>query len=344
MQAAAAACLGTQALAMKVTVVALTVVLALGLLAAPLPTEAQPAGKFARLGFLGMDTPSAVPSFVEAFREGLRELGWVEGRNISIEFRDAGGRPERLSDLAAELIRLKVDVIVARGTQAAGAAKQASPTIPIVVPVSGDAVGTGLVASLARPGGNVTGLTFIAPETSGKRLQLVKEALPGATKVAVLWNPADPPRKLEFKQTEDAAPRVGVKLLSLEVRGPEDLEGQFSAITKEPVQALIVFVDPITVTHRKRIADLAARARLPMISGEREFAAAGALMSYGPSFPELFRRAATYVDKILKGAKPADLPVEQPTKFELVINLKTARTLGLTIPQPLLLRADQLIQ
>ena len=319
----------------------LTVLLALGLLVAPLVAAGQPAAKIVRVGSLGVTPP--VPSTTEAFRQGLRELGWVEGRNLSIEFRDAGGKPERLADLAAELVRLKVEVIVARGSQATGAAKRATSTIPIVMSASGDAVGTGLVASLARPGGNVTGLTFIAPESSGKRLELLKEALPGATRVAVLWNPADPPRKLELRETEGAAQRLGVKLLSVEVEGPEDLERRFSTIAGERAQALIVFTDPITTAHRKRIADLAIKSRLPMISGFSEYAEAGALMSYGPSLPALYRRAATYVDKILKGAKAADLPVEQPTTFELVINLKTARALGLTIPQSLLARADQTI-
>jgi putative ABC transport system substrate-binding protein len=228
-EVAAAARRMARALGMKVTDAALPAVLALSLLVEPAVAEGPLAGKVARVGSLGV-TP-ATPSTTEAFRQGLRELGWVEGRNLSIEFRDAGGKPERLADLAADLVRLKVDVIVARGSQATGAAKHVTSTIPIVMSASGDAVGTGLVASLARPGGNVTGLTFIAPESSGKRLELLKEALPGATKVAILWNPADPPRRLEFKETEAAAQRLGVKLLSLELGGPEDLEGRFSTIT-----------------------------------------------------------------------------------------------------------------
>ncbi len=316
--------------------------LALVVLAAPLTADAQQLAKAARIGFLG--TATAVPAYIEAFRQGLRDLGYVEGQNITIEFREAGGRPERLPDLAAELLRLKVDVLVARGTQAILAAKQATSTIPIVMAASSDPVGTGLVASLARPGGNITGLSFISPELSGKRLELLKEVHPGASRVAVLWNPADPPRALELRETEAAARMLGVTLLSWEVRGPDDLEGAFVAMARRRAGAVITFADPITTAHRKRIVDLVAKHRLPGMYGTRAFVEAGGLMSYGANLPDLFRRSAAYVDKILKGTKPADLPVEQPTRFELVINLKTAKALGLTIPQSILIRAEEVIR
>ena len=266
------------------------------------------------------------------------------GQNTVIEFRDAGGTSERLPVLASELVRLKVDVIVATGTQAILAAKQATPVIPIVMSAAGDAVGTGLVASLARPGGNVTGLTYISPETSGKRLQLLKEAFPRTARVAILWNPADPPRVLEYKETQSAATTLGLTLQSVEVRGARGFDGAFAAITQGRAEALITFNDPITVVSRQRIVDFAARSRLPAMYERREFVEAGGLISYGPNFLDLFRRAAIYVDKILKGTKPADLPVEQPTKFELVINMKAAKALGLMIPQSRLLRADEVIQ
>ncbi len=322
---------------------ALAVALALGVLADPLAAEAQQAGKMWRIGYLQTPPASTTP-IRDAFRQGLRDLGYVEGRNLVIEFRDAGAKPERLAALASELVRLKVDVIVATGTQAISAAKQATSVIPIVMTVSGDAVGTGLVASLARPSGNVTGLTLITPESAGKRLELLKEAFPRTSRVAVLWNPTDPPRLLEYKQTQDAAKLLGLMLQSVEVRSSEELEGAFSAITRGAADALVTFSDPLTAVFRKRIVEFAATSRLPAMYGRREEVEDGGLMSYAPNFADLFRRAATYVDKILKGAKPADLPVEQPTKFELVINLKTAKVLGLTIPPSLLVRADEVIQ
>ena len=322
---------------------ALAVALALGVLADPLAAEAQQAGMMWRIGYLQTPPASTTP-IRDAFRQGLRDLGYVEGRNLVIEFRDAGAKPERLAALASELVRLKVDVIVATGTQAISAAKQATSVIPIVMTVSGDAVGTGLVASLARPSGNVTGLTLITPESAGKRLELLKEAFPRTSRVAVLWNPTDPPRLLEYKQTQDAAKLLGLMLQSVEVRSSEELEGAFSAITRGAADALVTFSDPLTAVFRKRIVEFAATSRLPAMYGRREEVEDGGLMSYAPNFADLFRRAATYVDKILKGAKPADLPVEQPTKFELVINLKTAKVLGLTIPPSLLVRADEVIQ
>jgi len=326
---------------------ALTVVLALGLLAAPLAADAQPAGKVARIGWLGF--PSlAEPRTAETlghFRQGLRELGWLEGQNLVIEYRFAEGRAERFSDLAAELVRLQMDVIVtASGEPAILAAKRATTTIPIVMAVSADPVGTGLVASLARPGGNVTGLSILAPEVAGKRLQLLKDAVPRVSRVAVLWNAAYPGKALELSETQSAARALGVKLQSVEVRGPNDFPSAFSEITKVSPDALITFADPLTNSERRRIVDFAVRSRLPMISETRSFADTGGLMTYGASVADLVRRSAIYVDKILKGAKPANLPIEQPTKFELIINLKTAKALGLTIPQSLLMRADQVIE
>ena len=280
-----------------------------------------------------------------AFRQGLRELGWIEGQNLVIEHRFAEGRAERFPDLAAALVRLRVDVIVtSSGEPAILAAKRATTTTPIVMAISGDPVETGLVASLARPGGNVTGLTILATEVAGKRLELLKEAVPRASRVAVLWNAAYPGKAFELRETQAAARVLGVSLWPVEVREPNDLPGAFSAIARAGPDALITFADPLTNTERRRIVDFAVRNRLPMISAVRPFADEGGLMTYGPNIADMCRRAATYVDKILKGAKPADLPVEQPTKFDLVINLKTAKALGLTIPPSVLLRADRVIE
>jgi putative ABC transport system substrate-binding protein len=318
--------------------------LAAGLLAALLAAEAQPAGKVARVGFLSPASSTVGPHILEAFRQGLRDLGYVEGQNIVVEYRFAEGKAERLPDLAMELVNLKVDVIVASGTPGPLAAKNATKTIPIVMASAGDPVGTGLVASLARPGGNVTGLSTLTPELGGKRLQLVKELLPGVSRVAVLWNAANPYTGLLVRETEAAARTLGVQTQSLEVRGPDDFENVLPAAISGGAGALIVVDDPLTVSNRMRIANFAARNRLPAIYGFREFAEAGGLMAFGAKLADLYRRAPIYVDKILKGAKPADLPVEQPTKFDLVINLKTARALGLTIPPSLLARADQVIE
>ena len=318
--------------------------LALGLLASPLVADAQQAGKVARIGVLAQGSSTDAPHIGEAFRQGLRDLGYVEGQNIVIEYRWAEGRAERLPDLAVELVNLKVDVIVAGGTPAPLAAKHATRTIPIVMGGAGDPVGTGLVASLARPGGNVTGLSTLTPELGRKRLQLLKEVVPGVSRVAVLWNAANPYAVLNMRETEAAARTLGVQVQSLEVRGPDDFESALPAAIRGRAGALIVVDDPLTLTYRVRIVDFAARNRLPAMYGFREYAEAGGLMAFGASLADLGRRAATYVDKILKGAKPADLPVEQPTKFELVINLKTAKALGLTIPQSVLLRADQIIE
>jgi putative ABC transport system substrate-binding protein len=327
---------------------ALIVALALGILAAPL-ADAQQAGKVPRIGMLVGSSPESptARAVLDAFRQGLRERGYTEGKNIVIEYRWAQGRFERFPELAAELVRLKVDVIVTGNTPAALAAKHVTTTIPIVVAVMADPVRDGLVQSLARPGGNITGLTFLAPELTPKRLQLLKEAVPGVSRVAALWHLAavgERTMKDMVKETELAARTLGVQLQFLEARSPNDFDRAFSAMTRERADALIVFPSPMLYGEHKRIVDLATKHRLPAIYGFREAVDAGGLMAYGVNIPDLLRRVAIYVDKILKGAKPADLPVEQPTKFEFIINLKTAKTLGLTIPQSVLIRADQVIE
>jgi putative ABC transport system substrate-binding protein len=321
-------------------------VIAGGLLVAPLSAEAQQAAKIARIGFLVLNMAAAAHP-PEAFRQGLRDLGYVEGRNVVIEYRDAEGKPERLPALAAELVALKVDVILAAGETHALAAKQATKTIPIVFAVAADPVASGLVTSLARPGGNVTGLSVLAPELVGKCLEQLKQAVPGVSRVAVLWQPGGHGERTDKdmrKEAEVAARALGVRLQLVEARGPADLDRAFSDMTKARAGALTVLPSAMLFTERRRLADLAARNRLPAVYPAREYVDAGGLMAYGANVADLFRRAATYVDKILKGAKPPDLPVEQPTKFELVINLKTAKALGLTIPQSLLQRADEVIQ
>ncbi len=320
------------------------VTLALGILAAPLAAEAQQAQKVPRIGTLWGNSISTSAHLLEAFRRGLRELGYVEGQNIAIEHRSAEGKWERLPDLAAELVRLKVDVIVTAGTPTALAAKQATRMIPIVMAFTADPIESGLVASLARPGGNVTGLSGMDTELGGKRLQLLKQVVPGASRVAVLSNPTNPYIGLVLRGTEAAARVLGVQLQPLEIRAPEDIERAFEAAIKGDANALTVVEDVLIFTHRARIAALAAKSRLPAIYSFRESVEAGGLMSYAANLADSYRRAAIYVDKILKGAKPADLPVEQPTRFELVINLKTAKALGLTIPQSVLIRADQVIE
>ena len=318
----------------------------LGALSAPVAAGAQARGKVFRIGYLAsVGSFSARSPAVEAFRQGLRELGWVEGQNIVIEYRTSEGRVERLPDLAAELARLKVDVIVAPGTQAALAAKNATATIPVVMIAVAEPVAQGLIAGLARPGGNVTGLSYsVGTEIFGKELELLKEAVPKVRQVAIIWNPANPIHGIWIKEIKVPAQSLGVQLQLLEARRPDDFDGAFAAMAKKPAGALLVGPDASFSSHLSRLAVLAARNRLPSVYGTREYSEAGGLMSYGPNTPDLWRRSAGYVDKILKGAKPADLPVEQPTKFELVINLKTAKALGLTIPQSLLARADEVIQ
>ncbi len=320
-------------------------VIAGGLLAAPLAAEAQQTAKAPRIGWLG-DNPAAGPHLREAFLQGLRDLGYVEGRNLVIESRWAEGKIERFPALAAELVALKVDVIMAPGTPAALAVKQATKTIPIVF-TAVDAVTSGLITSLARPGGNLTGLSAFAPELVGKCLEQLKQAVPGVTRVAVLWQPGGLGERTEkdmLKEAEVAARALGVRPQFLEARGPANFDRAFSDMTRARAGALTVLTSNMFVTERRRLVDLAAKNRLPAVYNVREFIDAGGLMSYGPDLADLYRRAATYVDKILKGAKPDDLPVEQPTKFELVINVKTAKTLGLTIPHSVLGRADEVIQ
>ena len=318
----------------------------LGTLSAPRAAGAQQAGKVHRIGYLAGGSSETSRYTIEAFRQGLRELGWVEGQNIVIDYRFAEGRFDRLPDLAAELVRLKADIIVAAPSPPAAAAKNATGTIPIVMIGAGaDPVGQGLVASLSRPGGNVTGLTYgVGPEIFGKQLALLKETVPKVRRVAVLWNPAVPTLGPAIEEVKAAARSLGVQLQVLEARGPNDFDSAFAAMARERAGALLVITDSMFSTHRIRLADLAIKSRLPSVFTNRQPVDAGGLMSYGPSFSDLWRRAAGYVDKILKGAKPADLPVEQPTKFEFVINLKTAKALGLTIPPSLLGRADEVIQ
>jgi putative ABC transport system substrate-binding protein len=330
------------ALASAITTIGLVV--AVLVLTTPPVVEAQSAGRVYRIGVLEITGVAANEANLRAFRQGLAELGYVEGRNLVIEYRSADDRTERLGDLAVELVRLKVDVIVTRGTPAALAAKQATRTIPIVMASSGDPVAEGIVASLARPGGNVTGLHIIGPpELGGKRLQLLKEAVPGSSRIGILWNP-DLYTPLIVRDTERAARAMGVQLLSLEVQRSEPFEQVFETALFGQVDALIAVEDSLTFYLRARIVDFAAMSRMPAIYGLREFVDAGGLMSYGTDRRDLYRRCATYLHRILTGASPADLPVEPPLRFELAINLKTARTLGLTIPPALLRRADYIIQ
>jgi len=316
------------------------------LLAAPLAADAQQAAKIARIGYLASNL-AASPRLHEAFLQGLRDLGYVEGRNVVIEYRDAEGKYERLPALAAELVALKVDVIVVGAAPQALAARQATRTLPIVFAAAGDPVGSGLVTSLARPGGNVTGLSNLGAELVGKCLEQLTQAVPGVSRVAVLWQPGVLPERTDkdmLKGADVAARALGVRLQVVEARGPADFDRAFSDMTRARAGALTALPSIMFFNERRRLADLAAKHRLPAVYQVREFVDAGGLMSYGPNPADLYRRAATYVDRILKGAKPADLPVEQPTKFELVINLKTAKALGLTIPPSVLGRADQVIQ
>jgi putative ABC transport system substrate-binding protein len=315
------------------------------LFALSFPAEAQQPAKVPRIGFLSVSSPAPRPSStLEAFLERLHELGYIEGKTVIIERRYAEGKEDRLPDLAADLVSLKVDIIVAGGGNAILAAKNATKTIPIVMAGVSDAVGTGLVASLARPGGNITGSTNIHPDLSGKRLELLKEAIPGITRVAVLIYRGNPAYGLLLKETETAAQPVGLQLQILEVRDTEELEKAFGVAKKGRSEAINILSSAFFIAERKKLVELAARSRLPAMYTDRSYVEAGGLMSYGPNIGDGWRRAATYVDKILKGAKPADLPIEQPTKFDLVINLKTANALNLTIPQSVLYRADKVIK
>jgi putative tryptophan/tyrosine transport system substrate-binding protein len=308
----------------------------------PLAARAQQAGKLPTIGFLGA-SPSIESQRVAAFVQRLRELSWVDGRNLAIEYRWAEGRNERYTEAAAELVRLKVDVIVTVATPATLAAKQATLVIPIVFGAASDPVGTGLVESLARPGGNVTGLANQISDTDGKKLELLREAVPGLRRLAIMANVGNPASVLDMGEAQATARALGLEVTTSKIRREEDISPAFDAL-KGRADALYVCVDPLVNTHRIRVNTLALAARLPTIHGLREYVEAGGLMSYGPNVPDLLRRAADYVDKILRGAKPSDIPVEQPTKFDLVINLTTAKALGLKIPESFLLRADELIE
>jgi putative tryptophan/tyrosine transport system substrate-binding protein len=309
----------------------------------PLTAGAQQPAKLPTIGFLGAATPSARSQWVAAFVQRLRELGWIEGRTVAIEYRWAEGRNERFAEIAAEFVRLKVDVIVTYATPPVVAAKEVTAVIPIVSAVMGDPVGTGLVASLARPGGNVTGLSNLAPDLAGKRLEMLREVLPGLRTLAILANASNPVSALEVGEVEAAAKALGVDVVTLEIRRAEDIAPAFEAL-KGRAHALYVAGDPLMLTTRVRINTLALAARLPATYNQREYVEAGGLMSYAPNFPDLFRRAGDYVDKILRGAKPGDIPIEQPTKFDLVINLTTAKALGVDVPATLLARADEVIE
>ena len=305
--------------------------------------HAQPAGKQARIGFL-WDNPSVWPHALEAFRHGLRDLGWIEGRNIVIDYRWAEGRFDRLPAMVEELVRLKVDLIVAPTSIYTGAARRATSTIPIVFISHADPVNSGHVASLARPGGNATGLTIIMSETMAKSVELLKATIPGLTRLAAMWDPATPSHRPALKAVEDTSRALGLRLQTVAVRNAGELEAAFSAMAQERAGALIVLSTPLFMGGAKRLAELALTHKLPAMFGPREHVEAGGLLSYSPDRAELYRRAATYVDKILRGANPGELPVQQAEKFELVVNLKTAKTIGLTIPPSVLARADQVIE
>jgi putative ABC transport system substrate-binding protein len=325
---------------------AFTITVLLGGLFSPSAAGAQQAAKIPRIGYVSTNL-AVSPHLPDAFRQGLRDLGYVEGRNVVIEFRSAEGKLDRFPALAAELVTLRVDVIVAANTGAALAAKQATKTIPIVFAGPADPITSGLVNSLARPGGNVTGLSSSGPELVGKGLELLKQAVPGVNRVAALWHRDYPERTQRdiLEQADVAARALGVHLQFVEARGgPENFDRAFSELTRARADALTVLTSVLFISERRRLVDLAARNRLPVVYPVRDFVDDGGLMSYGPHWADIYRRAATYVDKILKGAQPADLPVEQPTRFELVINLKTAKALGLTIPPSVLARADQVVE
>jgi putative ABC transport system substrate-binding protein len=314
--------------------------LAGGVFAPPFSAFAQQPTKLFRIGVLGNE--DTLPW--EGFRRGLRELGYIDGRNVAIDWRWSKGSPDRFPALAAELVQAKVDLLVVSGTQAARAAKEATSAIPIVMTVSAYPDKIGLVESLARPGGNLTGLSNLGPELMGKSFQLLKEIAPKVSRLAVLWNPASPVEKLVFEEMLGAAPAFGLEIRSIEMRRPEDAAAAFAAVTASGADALFALGNPVNFKNRQLIADFALKSRLPSLFQERLFVESGGLVSYAPSFVDLFARAAGYVDKILKGAKPADLPIEQPTTFELAINVKTAKALGITLTPSLLLRADKLIQ
>jgi ABC-type uncharacterized transport system substrate-binding protein len=314
------------------------------LLALCLSAEAQQPAKIPRIGFLGVPPRFAISERIEAFRQGLRDLGYVEGKNIGIEWRYAEGKLDRLPALAAELVRLKTDVIVTAGPQATRRAKEATVTIPIVMGFDNDPVGSGFVASLARPGGNITGLSTLAPEISGKQLELLKEIVPKLSRVAVLGDSNEPGNAQALKEVELAAGAFKVQLQYLDVLNLKDIENSFQSASKQRAGAVLMLPGPVIAAHRTEVVNLGAKNRLPAMYFRSDFVEAGGLMTYSVNYNDLFRRAATYVDKILKGAKPADLPVEQPTKFEFIVNLKAAKQIGLTIPPNVLVRADRVIK
>jgi len=315
------------------------------LLSLPVAVEAQQAGKVPRIGFLQQNSAEASPHLVAAFRQALGEHGWVDGRNVVLDIRYADGKVDRFPALVAELIHLKSDLIVTTSSATTWAAKDIAQSVPVVMAASADALGEGLVTSLAHPGGNITGMTFIAgPEFAGKQLQLLKEVAPAASRVAVLTNPTNRSHAAFAREVKAAARSLGAQVQVLEVPRPDQLDSAFAAMTKDHVAALLVLTDSMFVGQRQRIVDLAARGRIPALYSQKEFVVDGGLISYGPNLAEMFRRAAIQVDKILRGAKPGDLPVEQPTTFELVINLKTAKSLGITIPKDMLLRANEAMQ
>jgi putative ABC transport system substrate-binding protein len=329
---------------MRLRAIGLMVILALGLLVAPRAAEAQQAGKAYRIGVLERTSMAVNAASFDAFRRGLQELGYVEGQNLVIEYRSADGRDERFPDLATELVRLQVDLFLTRGTPAALAAKQATGTIPVVMMGTGDPVGAGLVASLARPGGHVTGLSSMVTDLYGKRIELLREMVPGLARLAGLFNMGNPALPPAWQEVELAARSLGIQPQLLDVRTPEDLGRAFDAAISQHATALVVGLDTLTLAHRRTIADLAAQHRLPAMYAASEFVDAGGLIAYGINYPDHYHRAASFVAKIFKGAKPADLPVEQPTKFELSINLKTAKALGLTISPTLLFQAEKVIR
>jgi ABC-type uncharacterized transport system substrate-binding protein len=328
---------------MRLSAIGRSVIVALALLVPPLASEAQPPPKVPRLGVIAEYSSTAAPRNYAAFRQGLHELGYVEGQTIVLEERWAAGQLERLPDLAADLVRLQVDIIVASGVLSARAARQATERLPIVL-AGGDAVGTGLITNIARPGGNLTGLATNGGELAGKWLELLKEAVPALARVAVLSDPNIPATGLVLHELQGAAPALGVQLQSLSVRHVGELEGAFAAMRREHAEALVVIPSSIAQMHSARITELAARSHLPTMWEWRDAAVDGSLLAYGPDNASLWRRAATHVDKILKGAKPGDLPVERPMKYELVINLKTAKALGVTLPPTLLFQADEVIR
>jgi putative ABC transport system substrate-binding protein len=322
---------------------AAVLILALGLLATPLAAEAQQVGKVYRIGLLGSTSPKSHGAFVDAFREGLRERGYVEGKNVIIEYRWAENDYGRLPALAADLVRLNVDLILTHGTPGGRAAKAATTTIPIVIAVTGDAVATGLVQSLARPGGNLTGSSFFFPELNAKRIEMLKEALPSLKRVAVLMNDSNPGNVVTFDAMRRTARTVGIDVVQILARSPEDFDGAFERIVRSRCEAVAVYEDPLFVAQAMQLATLAQRHRLPSV-GFKEYADAGGLLGFGVNFPDVWRRAAGFVDRIFKGAKPSELPVEQAAKFDMVVNLRTAKALRLTIQRRLLLRAETVIE